>query len=1112
MFKGVYLVWKKTISLVMLYLVVSLMFVFPLYARVDSIKIFGSDGVDGFRKVRDVTTIEINSTGLVNISTRTGYVPMNCVGSSGNYFCSHTFSSSILEPSENTLSFKEDAIESKKFIVDGVAPKINTYVVEFNGVNLTLKYDLIDYASSTNLPGSGIKKVSLTANGEVLYQLVNLIPKSSMSEVINVDGRGLVGNVVFSLTVEDALGNFQKSDISKYVDFKKPEIQNRLQFLMGDDEVDKISLKPEFVVFSTMSFDVMEDNLSSVRVYASEVNVAPQYAGDPRVPGSGEYYDLSAICSKRDFMYTCIVPNLLLNPGKESVTVTIEATDFSGNVEIKNLTKLFDVVEVAGEITWFGPTKEHCVIIDRETRCYVKHGVNEIQLDINSGDADIVPQFITLNVADLSAQTTQKPLVCSDDESDTSKICSVWVTVSKGSSGNIGKINLVRGSTDALGTPLSGITESKVVVDNVLPVANSSLVFSSKIGGLVVEDPCVYAGETAKFSVNVTDDISPKLKIIAHTQNISGVESFEKECVKEGDVFICEVDVRNFYSYYTSDDVVVEVVDLAGNSLELIKTVEVCEAESDVAPEFISSVITGTLPSVDLLVSSVIPMKVYIPFNFGISNSNVQVIGVNHDDCINTDFGTGDNSYFINVNNLNDGQALLVTELGGVLSTYVAGDKIPVNCTFDVYLRTQYTRYILPEKVDMNIELNSYNLPMGRINASVSSELSKLKEDIHSLYVDIEHDETHWLWWLGGLCKYGEIISLLRTIITGIETVIYAFIWVPGVPWLWTATCVGFEKMNFWLSWAWPVSSDNSRNVGEGRSTDKGGWDILGDTLKLFCMFYTCSQCSLSGTFSMMTHTTGAILDMVPESPAGSSDATSTPPASVESTKIVNPLNNPDQSILNTPGPEFTYKTPSDFILNQNLITAMVTNTYDLQGSMNSATAILEGIDSNAWMLDPYRSHIIASECACWPAKIYNDKKELQLMCKQYKCIEEVTAKGMDPSVCDESYQIGHCLYYDSAYAKASEIDDWFDVILNNAAEELTNILIASIPAITCFASERMGADFVTGCEPKMGPKTIACNVLKSYYFIKDFNHIMNSFGSIFEDDDIENIYCEGLI
>jgi hypothetical protein len=860
--------FEKVLSVIMVYLAISLIFVWPVNAVITSIEISGGDGIKDYRAGMDVTNIKVTADNPVKIKTNTeGYVDLSCQETDGKYSCTHQFPSSQRNSGEYRYLFSDNLSGGndipKTFIVDGMNPTINSYDVYNDGTDLILKYDLKDTASTSGLNGVGVKKISLSSGSESIFEKTFNESKKIVIGEERISGTELVGDVNFYFTVEDALGNYViDKAITKNFDLKKPTIENSLSIKQLDKEVTTISVRPEAEIIVDFTFFVVEDNLDKVFVKANEVNVNPMYAGAPSNPTLGLYYNKTANCVKEgEVKYRCSLKGMNFNPGKGSVTLGVTAIDKSGNLEFKNLTKQLTISDKQGEIIYFNPSEEHCYGSGNDNRCYVKNGINEFYVKISKGDADIFANFITLNVMELSTSSYIKPINCELEGNEYN--CRAYLYVSKGGSGNIAKILLARPSIDSVGAPLKGITQSAVHLDFEVPQNISAINFTQTIGANVVNDTCPVSGERATFNVLIRDEFSPTVKIIAYTKDISSSEKVEEFCEPLANKeFMCSVDVENFVSYYTSEDIKIEIVDTAGNTLTLNKEVEICEADRNVVPELISSIkhantIAGGTSSIDLKIASIIPLKVYLPFVISTRGTDVQVLAMEHDGCIGTEYSGNGETYFIgeeSVSYYNKGT--LVTSLGGysyeqIDEEYLDNDdlEVPINCTIKLYVRDKNTRYLLPESEMFSTSIPTMNLPMGTVSENVEKTLSSLKKDIKTLNNEIS-DAEDWDVWYAGICNWAKLIVTLRGIVSGLKNVLYlaglsasAVCDVSTVgltagkcfQLVYTTPCGYLSTVESVLFWMWPIADV----------------PILGDSMKLFCMWHSCSQCTVAGTLSM---------------------------------------------------------------------------------------------------------------------------------------------------------------------------------------------------------------------------------------------------------------------
>ncbi|MGD9679503.1 MAG: hypothetical protein AB7V16_14300, partial [Vulcanibacillus sp.] len=726
---------KKQISLIMIYLVVSLIFTYPVLSTIETVSIKGSDGVDGFRRTEDITDVDITATMPVFIKGKSGYVPMNCVNNGTKYNCHHVFDITTLISGYQTLTFNDNIANTNndfvsRFIVDGKKPFVEDFNIETAGEYLILKVKSSDFADDTLISGSGVKRVGLTTDEVVLMDEELNESEINFDEIINVSGKNLEGNITFYMTLEDSVGNYVTGETTKYVDFKKPIISNNLKILSGDVLIDTISLTPEFSAVVSLKFDVDELKIKEAYVDAREITRNPNYAGDVNEVGSGSYARLNAGCVRNDVKYTCTVNGLDLNPGKETINIPVTVIDEFNNSATKILQYTFEIAEVQSRVVRLDPPREQCIQVgsSRENNfdCYVKRGVNVFNVELNEGDAEIVPSLITLYTADISVIDRVHPIRCEENDYNYLE-CVSYVTVSDGNEGETKRIVLTNPSNDLSGIPLTGVLSSDVILDFTAPSDRSTLNYTQVIADERQNVSCATAGETGRFSVRVYDETSPSLRIKAYTSDVSGTETFEKNCVSEGEgIFLCDLDISNFKNDYISSDIKVEIIDLAGNIKELIyENFEVCWLDKTFPPEVIKSlnVNKNDLSGIDLFVSSVIPLKVYIPFSIEKSKSEVEVLALDHDNCINTEFGGGGSTYYLNEFNADDGTPILVTEIGGYKSEYKDGNKIPVNCTVKIYVREGNVRYSLPEVENLNVDFKGYDFPMGTITDSVQDKL-----------------------------------------------------------------------------------------------------------------------------------------------------------------------------------------------------------------------------------------------------------------------------------------------------------------------------------------------------------------------------------------------------
>ncbi len=1049
----------------MIYLVLSLLIIIPLQVSAFSVQVSGSQGVEGVRLATDVTLVNATAESPISIMRGQESYEMSCAQQGNIQYCTHIFEEGTLNSGEHTLTFsQEDGIPEtfeKTFLVDNKAPTFrNVNATPGNGV-LLVKYDVMDTAVGSNpISCAGLQTIEIATESESLFTKTIFGRPCELQDQFPVSVDGLSGTMNFILTATDALGQFKTYQTQEYtIDFKKPEIQDDFTVVFGDLIVTQISAHPEVAPVVNVIVTIDETNLSHVRLDLRD------FTQNPLLKDS--YKNLTASCISQGLKKKCTVQNIQLNPGKGQLNIPVYAEDGYGNIATKTIQHTFQLTEKQGEVVYFNPVEKHC---DDEGLCYAKKGMVEYKISIIGADAGLTPQQITLATSELAdflplvrAATCIQTINGSWESAD----CFAYVPVNIEAHNVRRRVVLTHPTTDIMGTALKGKLSSIISIDNEKPI-NITPLRNSQI--------CPVAGETTKLTINVTDSGSSKLRIVAEPKNITSIEYFEKWCEKtDAGTFACTLSMSGFVSYPELEMVNILVQDLAGNEISIPLEMEVCESESEIEPEFITSITTQKSFSVDRRITSQMPIKLYIPLDFKLKSSiasKINILDIETNGCVGTDLRGGEpyilNEYdFLDQQGIsaNRGQPILVVPFGGLGTDIDIPPQTSVNCTIKVYQKKGSLRFIKPEQQEFSVEVTTTSLELGTITDATTDKLEDLADEISDLQGKID-SRMKWHKTLQMICDIAGYLTMAADILGMVQSAVYLvflvaraiFSWneaiATAIDTAWSTVCSALHEYIGYVTKIWPQG-----NLSTG----------IGMFIKIGCIIYSCGVCSPGGIASAITVGVSGVQAM------GSSSVSPDPTSS---------STNYDSQIFGT------NEYQSDLLVREN-------NARNIAG--------------DNWIINPYKNINYANICICNPGVIYNYNKNKQLLCRQYACVQDTAANGLPTTGCDSAYDVSSCLYYEGAMTKR--------ILFDNIGEGLVDMLISSSPYLiyraACGSNEKSSLGTRDNCPSKLidpdNIEIVLCDLLGSALSFKDFEDILNNPYAAGPLEPEGTNFCEGI-
>lgn len=1045
-----------------------------------SVKISGDQGLPGYRESVDTTIVNASAQSPVSIEKDGSSYPMSCANRNGIYYCSHSFEKATLTGGEYVLIFKQESGEpsvlSWPFIVDEDAPLVKSFEVEDLGNGkLGLSYDIQDSAFFYDSGMcSGIDRITLSSDEEIISE--QIIPMNGVctKEVKNlsIDVSGVSGDVQFYLTVTDKLGqsNSEHSNLLK-VDFQDPEVNNDLVIKIGNNTVEYVSSQGVFSHDVTVQFTVNEENLESVKADLRDLTRDPKYDQD--------YKEAVFNCNSLGLKSLCRAENINFNPGKGTVSVPVTVRDTFGNEITKTISASFTLINKQGDISYFGPTPDHC----DEDICYIKNGVPEFLIQIVGADAGISPQFITLATSEISNSVITKASYCTETDPDTPVVdCYAYPIVTLGEQETTKKrVVLTNPTTDIMGTQLKGITSSLIAIDNNKPVAVSE--FNYSIPG------CSIAGETGVLSIQMKDDISTKLFISMAPELITGKDLFENVCESSSaGRFDCELKIDNFVSYPENENVSIEIRDLAGNVYIKNMVFKVCEANNDYPPNFIKSLKAESTMTVDRRVASIMPVNVYLPLE--IDSGIAEIIDIDYVDC--GEF-VGDAPYFLKKSS---DEPIFVVPIGGA-SEKVLPDIIPLNCTLNFYERRGNVRFIQPEVEQLSVNIETSYLSLGSPDEAAKEKLVSLAEELQVKDLKIRK-QMKWMQFLLWLCEIDTLFTRINQVVSTVKSVVYATslflnLFSDAGEAIWDAACPVFHQINKFISKLMPTNIlvggakglTNKANSAASKFTEGESGNIvsidpsetfklkLGYFFKAGCMFIHCSQCSPEGIGQMAKMIKLGLTEKVKVADSGEEEGDGKKPnakdrkaeidglktkveeakeskndASIFTSKdeksladlkvslaYLNSVESDDKVWLNAEIKKVTGELEpiqSRLTNEKNLANArqdlwgVQLGTGHIPGERDELLGAMAEADLTAgdFIFSPFNNIYDSRSCACLTGNLYNHNKLKQLQCKRIKCIQSSITTGFPAmSDCDFQFSEEECLYYSGAREKRKGFD-----------------------------------------------------------------------------------------
>ncbi|MDO8741007.1 MAG: hypothetical protein Q7J54_05550 [Candidatus Woesearchaeota archaeon] len=1012
--------------------------------------IYGSNGVQGYRKATDSTNVDVDaqidgdsSIAPSQVTFGVGDVFSSCRNMGASFNCSYRSSSFTIDAKSYSYTIHLYDDNSTEVItapatttVDNIAPTAAIDVLQ-NGTNansnISVTYSVTDTAcadSSCTGKCSGIKEIKLYK-----YDAANLIEtipvntadcsnEATISRAASLFNYGN-GSTQACLVAYDNIGQSSSLMCDVFiVDSSDPQISS-LQILSNGEAVTYVGSSG---VIADVSVQITDSgtgiNANSVRAGFSQIN--PSYASLVYATATG------GSCELVSGIYYCTWNSININ-ATSGVSINFYAEDNAGNNGSATLTYSFMADSSAPSVTYIGTNRSYGNL-SYASGLYT----GTVKAVITESGSGLEKENVKLNFQDIGGATSVAATNCS---SSASTYTCTWDDIDF-SAADISTedekkiwVDSIKDSTE---NEAAGLTYGKVKVDKTAPVISN--IYNISSSGI-----CATSNDELTFYAAVEDNSGIAPSFIVNASPISSLGDIIGSCVNiSSSTWNCSAAVQSLYSTAIETTVNVYAKDFAGNDASAIAPVTICQlTDTTSPPELVSSSVGTLIPSVgiDRRIVSQTYATIFVPLSLTLQpNSEILSMDVDVGNCT-SDYLAAD-PYVMNEFST---EPYVVFKISGDLSD--VDSPISIDCKLNLNMRNGNLIYAKPEVEEFSVSIPLYNNALGTVDDSVQDKLDSINSEIDDLEKDIEKWEQ-WNKWLGiiygiagMLQRIDQILQAIKAIVWAILAVLYAiFGWCCAtvLDGIWTAICNPITGYHSFMQVIWPTGF---KNIGP-----------LQAAFKIIGMIYTCKLCDF-GTWVNIG------LQSVPALKEGGGDV-----------NVGNQFR--EQDPVSTRG------------------TSDVTTAFGKIWSGGGAVSntVNYPVETGQWLYDPYKSIHYAQACLCLPGYVYNLKKDRQIKCMYRSCIEDAAAQGLPTTNCELAYSERECLYVESAAYKLHGIAKQF---FRNFLDLIWNNLPYMILGVAHFLACRH-ADFTCGTIPT-GGWNVACGISGVALAILDWEDVSDS-------------------
>lgn len=997
-----------------------------LGGRIDSVKVYGKDGIDGYLRSEDQLTIKANvaidgeAVTPEQVKLGANFNFSSCALAMDDYECSLTWPAEGTRKFSNSNDFIVNLYDNKSRLVSSLAgqvrvdnkdPSISSFSISpklSSGRDINLSYDIKDYDYSSSYGYcSGINRIEFYENsmdsnmsGSLAFDDSSCSEKGNYGYNSSGDGEKKICAVAydnFEQISQAVCDNFT-------IDTIAPDIAEFGISNPNNDPISHIkdSLRAVFAV--TISGEDIDGSsvkagLSSLNNLSSYLDMKPSRIANSS-SGTKASWDVEIKAS-----------------GDITPEITVYAADFAGN----NMTKALPLGTLSYDDT--------APVVSSITTDITYNGSYYVKSGLNNFYAEIVESGSGLDEAKIAVEGMSITGNC------TGNSCR-WDNVSISSKS--GTLDVAVSAKDKLGN--SADYSAKVFSDTISPILIG--VNISSVGGENDTSPgYTTTGDKITIAASFSDANGLADVYADLSRFIDGADQVAADsCTKEAsNLWKCEWITSSINrSGHILGDINFVATDNIGNTLTIGEPLEVLGIDEDENPNYWRSAVMCTPRLVDRETASLVNTQVYCHVPLISSASDAEILETGILGCY--DPKNNSLAYVSSVDLLNAG--------GGSKNPYLAvelvSDPMRISslsfyCTLGIFTRagSLVTKY--PEYENVTINIQFYNMPLGEISQSVQDKIDDAK-DFSFLLGD-------WVGTMQNILGYGEkICKLINTIMS-----IYGLIGVVGLE---------LSIIESWpvagLTVTAPREAMQYAQSGIG-ALSKEGWQKY---VNQFCKFFSCrlfydEVWGLEGTAfgEALGNWQRNVLEAADwvavggflggssgggKGDAGKSDEKSnvklsptdepspggvakrqyyipqddTPDTSSGDAKkdyyVKDPYYNPDTGYS---GEGASSDSASSGVSTPWLENIGIGGEYGVHAWTNSRTGY-ETIIKGGGVMNPKESIVISTLTLCIPGIIYNLNKLRQIQCVYIDCMQNYVKQGLPLKACEDQKHYATCKYW----------------------------------------------------------------------------------------------------